>query len=60
MVEGVERAYTQKLLEANGGNLAAAARQGGLDRKNLWAMAKKYDIAVNEIRARTRDETEPD
>jgi transcriptional regulator with GAF, ATPase, and Fis domain len=57
LIESFEREYTQKLLEANGGNLAAAARQGGLDRKNLWAMAKKYDIALNEIRARTRDES---
>ncbi len=58
VVEQFENEYALKLLEANGGNLAAAARQGGLDRKNLWAMAKKYDIPVNAIRARTRDEND--
>lgn len=56
VVERFENDYAQKILEANGGNLAAAARQGGIDRKNLWAMAKKYGIAVNAIRARTRSD----
>jgi two-component system response regulator HydG len=58
VVEDFENQYTIKILEAHGGNLAAAARQGGIDRKNLWAMAKKYDIPVNAIRARTRDEND--
>lgn len=52
MVERFERAYTIKLLEAHGGNLAAASRHGGMDRKNLWAMAKKYQIELDAIRVR--------
>jgi transcriptional regulator with GAF, ATPase, and Fis domain len=55
VVERFENEYALKILEAHGGNLAAAARQGGIDRKNLWALAKKYGIPVNAIRARTRD-----
>ena len=58
VVERFENDYTLKILEAHGGNLAAAARQGGIDRKNLWTMAKKYDVPVNAIRARTRDESD--
>jgi hypothetical protein len=30
--------------------MAAAARQAGMDRKNLWALAKKYSIDVNQFR----------
>lgn len=44
MVTGFEREYTRELLRRHGGNLAAAARQAGMDRKNLWALVKKYKI----------------
>ncbi len=50
VVEEFEREYTVAILEANGGNIAAAARQAGMDRKNLWSLAKKYNIAIDEIR----------
>jgi DNA-binding NtrC family response regulator len=54
VVDVFEAEYTRKLLEAHQGNLAAASRQAGMDRKNLWSMAKKFDIDVDEIRVRTR------
>ncbi|MCG8423297.1 MAG: sigma-54 dependent transcriptional regulator [Proteobacteria bacterium] len=44
VVEAFERQYVQKLLRLHNGNVAAASRQAGMDRKNLWALAKKYDI----------------
>jgi two-component system, NtrC family, response regulator AtoC len=52
VVEAFEREYTRELLEAHGGNLAAAARQAGMDRKNLWALAKKYGIDLENFRTR--------
>jgi DNA-binding NtrC family response regulator len=52
VVEGFERAYVMALLEAHEGNLAAAARQAGMDRKNLWALARKYDIDLETLRPR--------
>ncbi len=60
VIENFERDYTIKLLEANKGNLAAASRQAGIDRKNLWAMARRYGIEVRHIRARTRGGSEND
>ena len=54
VVEGFEEAYTRQLLELCGGNLAAAARRAGMDRKNLWSMAKKYGIELGDIRERAR------
>ena len=50
VVESFEREYTRELLRAHGGNLAAAARQAGMDRKNLWSLAKKYDIDLDTLR----------
>lgn len=58
VVETFEREYTIKLLEANKGNLAAASRQAGIDRKNLWAMARRHSIEVRHIRARSRGGSE--
>ena len=49
-IDRFEKNYTQKLLRAHDGNVAAAARQAGLDRKNLWAMAKRHSINVDEYR----------
>ena len=49
-IEAFEREYAEELLRAHQGNLAAAARQAGMDRKNLWALAKKYEIDVNALR----------
>lgn len=50
VVEGFEREYTRAVLKAHRGNLAAAARQAGMDRKNLWALAKKYSIDLKAFR----------
>jgi len=45
-----ERDYMGRLLTAHRGNLAAAARAAGVDRKNLWAMARKYGIDLESFR----------
>jgi len=50
VVESFERDYTRELLKRHHGNLAAAARQAGLDRKNLWMLVKKYGIDVDGFR----------
>jgi DNA-binding NtrC family response regulator len=49
-IEAFEREYVRELLRAHRGNLAAAARQAGMDRKNLWALAKKYGIDLDGFR----------
>ncbi len=50
VVESFEKEYTEEILRAHKGNLAAASRQAGMDRKNLWALAKKYAIDVKAYR----------
>ncbi|MEM9490189.1 MAG: sigma 54-interacting transcriptional regulator, partial [Myxococcota bacterium] len=50
VVESFERQYVRELLGAHNGNIAAASRQAGIDRKNLWSLAKKYDIDPNTFR----------
>jgi anaerobic nitric oxide reductase transcription regulator len=50
VIEEFEREYTAELLRAHDGNLAAAARQAGMDRKNLWSLAKKYGIDLDALR----------
>ena len=50
VVEAFEREYAYELLRAHHGNLAAAARQAGMDRKNMWALAKKYSIDLESFR----------
>ncbi|HET6612001.1 MAG TPA: sigma-54 dependent transcriptional regulator [Kofleriaceae bacterium] len=50
VVESFERDYTRALLESHRGNLAAASRQACMDRKNLWALAKKYGIDLAAMR----------
>jgi two-component system, NtrC family, response regulator AtoC len=50
VVESFERAYVHELLRAHHGNLAAAARQAGMDRKNLWALAKKHEVDIQALR----------
>jgi transcriptional regulator with GAF, ATPase, and Fis domain len=51
VVESFEREYTKEVLRAHRGNLAAASRQAGMDRKNLWALAKKYNIDLDSLRS---------
>jgi DNA-binding NtrC family response regulator len=50
MVESFESEYVRAVLKAHRGNLAAAARQAGMDRKNLWAFARKYRINLKTLR----------
>jgi DNA-binding NtrC family response regulator len=50
MVASFEREYTRELLRRHGGNLAAAARQARMDRKNLWSLVKKYKIDREDFR----------
>ena len=50
VVEAFEREYTTELLRRHSGNLAAAARQARIDRKNLWSLVKKYSIDVEPFR----------
>ena len=50
VIEGFESEYVRAVLKAHRGNLAAAARQAGMDRKNLWAFARKYRINLRALR----------
>jgi two-component system, NtrC family, response regulator AtoC len=50
VVEAFESEYVRALLRAHRGNLAAASRQAGMDRKNLWAFARKYRINLKTLR----------
>jgi DNA-binding NtrC family response regulator len=50
VIDRFERDYLQALLTAHGGNLAAAARQAGMDRKNLWALARKHGLDLDRFR----------
>ena len=51
VVQAFEEEYTREILKAHQGNLAAASRQAGMDRKNLWALAKKYGIDLKKFRS---------
>ena len=44
LIDTFERDYVRRLLERTDGNLSEAARIAGLDRKNLWLMAKKHGL----------------
>jgi transcriptional regulator with GAF, ATPase, and Fis domain len=50
VLEGFEREYTRELLRRHRGNLAAAARQARIDRKNLWSLVKKHRIDLAAFR----------
>jgi DNA-binding NtrC family response regulator len=50
VIESFESEYVRAVLKAHHGNLAAAARQAGMDRKNLWAFARKYRINLKTLR----------
>jgi DNA-binding NtrC family response regulator len=49
-VDKFERDYLVALLDRHHGNLAAAARQAGMDRKNLWALVQRHTIDVDAFR----------
>ncbi len=50
VIDRFERDYLMSLLAAHGGNLAAAARQAGMDRKNLWALTRKHGLDLDGFR----------
>jgi DNA-binding NtrC family response regulator len=50
VIDRFERDYLHALLTAHHGNLAAAARQAGMDRKNLWALARKHGLDLDRFR----------
>ncbi len=43
-IEEFEKKYLTVMLEKNKGNIAAAAREAEIDRKNFWLMVQKYNI----------------
>jgi DNA-binding NtrC family response regulator len=43
-----ERAYLDDLLRAAGGNVAKAARKGGLDRKYIYRLLRKHGLSTAE------------
>lgn len=44
VIEEFEKRYLSTMLEKNKGNIAAAARESEIDRKNFWQMLVKYKI----------------
>jgi len=52
LVDRFEREYLGALLHAHKGNLAAAARVAGMDRKNLWQLLRKHGIDPSRFRGR--------
>jgi DNA-binding NtrC family response regulator len=50
VLEQWERAYISKLLLTTGGNLSAASRLVGIDRKNLQRKIKKYSLDLDSLR----------
>ena len=44
VIDRFERSYLRALVDAHLGNLAAAARQAGMDRKNLWLLLRKHGL----------------
>ncbi|HNX25274.1 MAG TPA: sigma-54 dependent transcriptional regulator [Spirochaetota bacterium] len=50
VIEEFERKYLSGMLEKNMGNIAAAAREAEIDRKNFWQMVQKYNIEPEEYK----------
>ncbi len=49
VVEPVEKSFVFRLLDVSGGNISAAARLGGLHRKQLQRMLKRNSLTSSEI-----------
>jgi DNA-binding NtrC family response regulator len=49
-MDAFERDYLTTLLSRHKGNLAAAARQAGMDRKNLWSLVQKHHLDADAYR----------
>jgi len=54
VVDRFEREYLAALLHGHQGNLAAASRVAGMDRKNLWQLLRKHGIDPERFRRRPR------
>jgi DNA-binding NtrC family response regulator len=52
VIDHFEKDYLTALLEKHEGNLAAAARQAGMDRKNLWALVQKHQLSTEKYRSK--------
>jgi DNA-binding NtrC family response regulator len=50
MLEGFERDYLTRLLKDSDGNVSEAARQAGLDRKNLQVLLKKHRLQPSQFK----------
>jgi len=50
VIEEFEKKYLSGMLEKNNGNIAAAAREAEIDRKNFWQMVQKYNIDPEEFK----------
>lgn len=46
LVDSFEKSYIEKILEENGGNISASARQAGVDRKHLERLVRKHGIEI--------------
>jgi DNA-binding NtrC family response regulator len=44
IIDSFEKRYLMELLRVHSGNLAAAARAAGMDRKNLWALVERHGL----------------
>ena len=49
-VDAFERAYLIELLTRHEGNASRASDEAELDRKNLWALLKKYDLKLESFK----------
>ncbi|MBN2359532.1 MAG: sigma-54-dependent Fis family transcriptional regulator [Deltaproteobacteria bacterium] len=54
LVNEFEMRYIGRVLEMCQGNISAAARHAGMDRKNLWSIMRKHGIAAARIKGRGR------
>jgi len=50
IVRGFERDYVIRLLKENNGNVSAAARQAGINRRTLYRLMERYSIGLEELR----------
>ncbi|RMH69684.1 MAG: sigma-54-dependent Fis family transcriptional regulator [Gemmatimonadetes bacterium] len=50
-VSQFERSYISHLLTLCKGNMTAAARKAGIDKKNFWQKMKKYNISLDQYKS---------
>jgi DNA-binding NtrC family response regulator len=50
IVRGYERDYVLRLLKESAGNVSAAARQAGINRRTLYRLMERYDIDLDALR----------